>query len=214
MLTSSFPPTVPCSGSAFAPADPSDQFPAFVATIRCSDSLLPLTPHFVSFAWRYRPYAVCSLLSHTAPLRQARANFREQPLTFRAEAAGPHRFLVPPNSTVPRSLTPMRPPRQAITTLRFRLLLYPRHRLPQLMPFGAQSRSPLAPCVRFGACVTPAPRNNRFRLLTSFTRRASTRSGHTQGFRLYYILPPYPGFAWRTGKSICPCASLRVCHIS
>jgi hypothetical protein len=81
VLPASFPPTVPCSGSALAPAGPSDQFPAFFATTRCSDSLLPLPPRFVSFAWRYRPRAVGSLPPRAAPPRQAWAVLRERPLT-------------------------------------------------------------------------------------------------------------------------------------
>ncbi len=28
-------------------------FPRFLATMRCCDSLTPISPHFVSFAWRY-----------------------------------------------------------------------------------------------------------------------------------------------------------------
>ncbi len=28
-------------------------FPRFDATMRCCDSLTPVSPHFVSFAWRY-----------------------------------------------------------------------------------------------------------------------------------------------------------------
>src|SRR4051794_13436770 len=40
-------------------------FPRFTAPTKCSDSLSPLSPRFVSFAWRYHPCVPCS--SPTAP---------------------------------------------------------------------------------------------------------------------------------------------------
>ena len=35
-------------------------FPRFNATMRCCDSLSPVSPHFVAFAWRYHRFVPCS----------------------------------------------------------------------------------------------------------------------------------------------------------
>ena len=39
-----------------------DQFPGFISTMRCSDFLMPIPPHFVAFVWRYlNSHSFCSL---------------------------------------------------------------------------------------------------------------------------------------------------------
>ncbi len=43
----------PRRGAPFAPRGPEGPFPRFKATMRHCDSLPPISPHFVSFAWRY-----------------------------------------------------------------------------------------------------------------------------------------------------------------
>ena len=40
---------------------PWGQFPAFCGTVACSDSLLPILPHFVSFAWQYHAAPIVAL---------------------------------------------------------------------------------------------------------------------------------------------------------
>lgn len=51
---------------------PKDKFPGFSDTMECSDALLSLRPHFVSFAWPY--LNVCSgFRSHHCRARQGRA---------------------------------------------------------------------------------------------------------------------------------------------
>jgi len=58
MSPPSFPRTFPCSGAPFPPRGPSGRFPRFVGTVKHSD-FLPLLPRrFVSFASRYRRYAL------------------------------------------------------------------------------------------------------------------------------------------------------------
>ncbi len=59
---SSFPPAVPCSDAPFPPQGPLGRFPRFSGTMRHSDCSPTVSPHFVSFAWRYRHAPTCSLL--------------------------------------------------------------------------------------------------------------------------------------------------------
>ena len=67
MSRPSFPPTDPRSGTAFPPRGPLGEFPRFPGTTRCSDSLPPLRPHFVAFAWPYRAWARYSLPGERSP---------------------------------------------------------------------------------------------------------------------------------------------------
>lgn len=81
MVPASFPPTGPCSGSPFAPAGPSAQFPAFFATTRCSDSLHPSRrASFPSLAGTARVPLFAPAAGGS--LRQAWTVLRERPITI------------------------------------------------------------------------------------------------------------------------------------
>ena len=55
MSPSSFPPALPCPGTAFPPQGPAGRFPCFTGTTQCSDSSPFVPRHFVAFVRRYRP---------------------------------------------------------------------------------------------------------------------------------------------------------------
>lgn len=61
---------------------------------------------------------------------------------------------------------------------------------PRSVSFRGLQRGPHAPCVRFAAEVTLAPRNTRFRLVASLRRAESIRRVPSRGFsnRLHHIL--------------------------
>ena len=50
----------PQRGTPFAPRGPGGPFPRFDATMGRCDSLPSISPHFVSFAWRYHRFVPCS----------------------------------------------------------------------------------------------------------------------------------------------------------
>lgn len=162
-----FPRTVPRSGIRFPPQGPGEQFPCFLGTIRCSDSLTSLPPRFVSFVWRYharRGGFVSPGRSHGRTVRPgvfvAGSPFR----LLRVETTGPPRFLGNPGVSMPRSSTPVGPAdpadqRYADAAFRVNDIVGSHN----YKPFGALSRGLPTRCLRFAARVTPQPRKTRFR---------------------------------------------------
>ena len=84
------------------------------------------------------------------------------------------------------------------------LPLRKRRRLRDQFPFEAQSRGLYAPCVRFAAGVTPAPRNTRLRLVPTLCRdRTFTCRVPLERFRHVVRatwFPLSPSFAWRNSR--------------
>src|SRR5438067_399286 len=126
----------------------SGQFPSFTSTSGRSDCLPPIPPHFVAFAWRYR-----SLRSRFAPVGGRAQPPQARDFVYpvapragqRAETAGSPRFLGNPIVHMPCSSTPVGPPRQAISTLRYCLpLLLPRRPPPQPLSGLNHTACPLA----------------------------------------------------------------------
>jgi hypothetical protein len=115
-----------------------------------------------------------------------------------------------PSAHVPRSPTPVGPPRSfepfglaALLFLwRWCLPRLRRRRRPPRSPFGAQSRGPYARCLRFAATVTRAPRKTRFRLVVHLGRSGFAPAGSLREVSAASSTwhPPHPGFAWRTSS--------------
>jgi len=126
-----------------APAGPSGWFPAFTATMSCSESLSFVPPPFVSFAWRYHPMLGCSyLLKVSAPHLRAgvlwiTASPTAGPIV---ETTGPPRFLGDPPVHMPCSPTPAESLSQAISALRCSLPQMKQRRLPRGMFRGSITR--------------------------------------------------------------------------
>jgi hypothetical protein len=170
--------------------------------MRCSDSLPLISPHFVSFAWRYHlvrlirshqtgrtPSVGQEVCSPVPPLRDVR--WKRQGLPGSWGSLFRHALLFDPGETGAPCL--LRRPGTA-----FRSLNSVGSRI--CGDFGAQSHGLPAPCVRFAAGVAAAPRNTRYRLVANLCRAGfflQSPSTRFQGGALA-IYPPYPGFPWRT----------------
>ena len=199
----SFPSDVPQSDAPFPPPGPAGQFPGFTSTAGRSDCLPPFPPHFVAFAWRYR--SLCARVSLPSPAERSRRRpgVFDYPVTPRsgsyAEAAGPPRFLGNPSAYMPCSLTPVGPPRQAISALQCCLPPYSKRRLPRREPFGAQSHGLHTRCLRSVTTVT----RSHVRLASGCWPSFAGRGWLPAGFplrvsELVTSHPPCPGFSWRT----------------
>jgi hypothetical protein len=90
----SFPPAASWPGAPFPQRGPSGRFPHVTGNMRRSDSLPPLPPHFVAFAWRYHG---CTRVSFPwppgAPTTSLELVTRYLPPGSTVEATGPPRFL-------------------------------------------------------------------------------------------------------------------------
>jgi len=93
----SFPPAVSWPGVPFPQRGPSGRFPHLTGNMRRSDSLPPLPPHFVAFAWRYHGCTRVSFpWSPGAPTTSLELVTRYLPPGSAVEATGPPRFLENP----------------------------------------------------------------------------------------------------------------------
>ena len=182
----------------------------------CSDSLPPIPPRFVAFAWRYHTgddvFVDRPLAAPVGPRRTP-----DGPGVFRCrlplpalgvETTGSPRFLggpqrahallFDPGGTGHARLdffygAPMRPSElnDAVGS----------H---DSKPFGAQSHGLHTRCLRFAVRVAPTPRKTRFRLLARLCRAGlAARWVLNVRFPRFFLWrhhrsPPYPGFAWRT----------------
>jgi hypothetical protein len=84
--------------------------PCVLGTMRCSDFLTPLTPHFVTFVWRY--HGTVRLFASTrsnAPARTWGSSTRSPYPVLTVETAGSLRFLGNPAVPMPCSRTPAGP---------------------------------------------------------------------------------------------------------
>jgi hypothetical protein len=172
MSRPSFPPTDPQSGTDFPPRGPVGWFPRFSGTIRYSDSLPPIRPRFVAFAWPYRAWALSSLPGEGSPPAWVSALVTRLAVReYGAETTGPPRFLDIPPAPMPRSRTPVESPCQANSDTS---MLPSTSMIVSASTFHhtieAPSRSLGTPCVRFAAPVARTPRNTRFRLVASLCR--------------------------------------------
>ena len=118
MYLSCFSPTVRRSGIPFPPQGlPRMGFPCFTGTMGCSETLPPVSPHFVAFAWRYH---ACAAAFRVRPLAAPAAPRRTGggpgvycagcPIpALNVETTGLPRFLGNPGVGVPCSSTPTGP---------------------------------------------------------------------------------------------------------
>lgn len=160
-----FPPTVHDSAPPSLHRVPSGyEFPCFAGTMRCSDTLPSIPPHFVSFAWRY-PCCTRSSL----PSRRVRQDGPgvDHPVPrpgLAVETAGSPRFLENPSVHTPCSPTPAGPN----TPGQYGVSARPPHSDNSVGShdgsFGAQSHGFWTRCLRFVLRVAPARRKTRFRL--------------------------------------------------
>ena len=149
---------------------PSARFPGFVARTRHSDSCPPIPP--------------CSLGSLGG--------------TAHAEATRPPRFLDDPLLTCPALR-----PRWAVALDRCHATVLPSDGLttsaPQSESFEAPSHGPHARCLRFAAHGHPRATQDSLPVgRPPLTGRDSHPLDRSEEFQNQLILPPFPGFAWRT----------------
>jgi hypothetical protein len=160
------------------------------------DFLPPVSPRFVSFAWRYHSSARVSLARGQA---LPRAGLQELVTRYLRPGIGQWkrqdllRSWGTPIVLLPCSPTPVGPTHQAISMRRHG----PRsvhHEGSRIRTFEAQSHGFGTGCLRFAGRVAPAPRKTRFRLLAKLFRTGLViRRVPTKGFELYPTSqPPFP----------------------
>jgi len=201
MSPSSFPPAVPCADAPFPPQGPVGSVPLLPryyeafrlpddppARLRCLRRR-GTTATRLSLPWRSGAHPPRARVVHRLP----------QPATRRGVVRASQ---VPGEPSCGRALlsdpgeTPSTLP---VTALGCCLPLLVRRRLSRRFnSFGAQSHGPPTRCLRFAARVSPAPRKTRFRLVASFAGRGLNPQGPFVRFPLSTLLPPRPGFSWRT----------------
>ncbi len=206
MSRPSFPPTDPQSGTAFPPQGPLGEFPRFTGTTRCSDSLPPLRPHFVAFAWPYRAWARCSLPGEGSPPAWVLGLVTRLPdRDSCAETTGPPRFLGIPHARMPRSRTPVESRCQAS---------HGTSMLPSAVVKASASTLSQLSGLCHAACALPVYASQR-RLperhatlgsgwWPTFAGRDWLPAGMLRGFQRLArptSPPPSPGFAWRNTTS-------------
>ena len=193
---------VPQSGVPFPPPGPSGSVPrlhqycrtlrfpaAHPAALRCLRLAVPI------FARLFAPV--------DSRTRRRRPGVFDYPVTPRsgsyAEAAGPPRFLGNPSAYMPCSLTPVGPPRQAISALQCCLPPYSKRRLPRREPFGAQSHGLHTRCLRSVTTVTRSHVRLASGCWPSFAGRDWLPAGSLCRVSEFVTShPPCPGFSWRT----------------
>ena len=160
------------------------------------DFLPPVSPRFVSFAWRYHPSARVSparrpsaaaggvLELVTRYLRPGFRRWKRQDLL---------RSWGTPIVLLPCSPTPAGPTHQAIT-MRRRGPRCVHDEGSRIWSYEAQSHGFGTGCLRFAGRVTPAPRKTRFRLPARLYRTGLiTRRVPSKGFKMYPTSqPPFP----------------------
>jgi len=176
-------------------------FPCFSGTISSSDFLRPVPPHFVAFAWRYRPCTLCSLPRLRVRPPRSRACCRGALPGLRMEDAGSPRFLGDPDAYALRSSTPAGLQRQALSAP------------PCGLPFRKRRRPPQSSSYR--GSITQLARSLCTLRSTGHpdtTQHSVPAGGQPLPGRIGYLpgryerfllaststLPPLPGFAWRT----------------
>jgi len=145
-----------------------------------SDSLPPLSPHFVAFVWRYRRFVPSS----SPPARDQ--SWGSSWSWSAGSPTGSHDgggrvSQVPERPSCPCALfwDPGRTEtRQAVAACRRGPRLSQQRRLPRAEDFGARSHGIGTRCLRFAGRVTPPPRKTRFRLLAKLCRAGFV---HPQG---------------------------------
>ncbi len=183
-------------------------FPCFAGTMGCSETLPPISPHFVAFAWRYH---VCDAAFRVRPLAAPAAPRRAGggPGVFQSagcpipamnvETTGLPRFLGNPHVDVPCSSTPAGPVGQAISAQ-------------PMLPSAVDTASAPATVKFFRGSIT-RPAHSLSTLRSRDCSRTTQdslpavgqlcRAGLTtrwvplQGLATH-VAPPHPGFAWRT----------------
>jgi hypothetical protein len=154
MSRSSFPPTVPCPGAPFPPQGPVGRFPWFSGTMRHSDCLPPVSPHFVAFAWRYRRASTRSLPSvGRAPRTDLGFGHRSPDRAYWTETTSPPGFPGNPREHAPVSDPDETSASTVSTTQRCCLRHDIKPRLSHVDSYGAQFHGLLTPCERFAARV-------------------------------------------------------------
>src|SRR5208337_786783 len=188
-------------GTPFPRRGPSGWFPRFHGTMRCCDSLPPISPRFVSFAWRYHRCVRGS--SPPAPDAEPWIN-RELVGGISSRLARWKRQGLPSSRRYPCDHSPYSSDpgvtRQAEWTM---------SELPGAAPatdndegsprgdFGAQSHSVRSGCLRFAGVVTHPPRKTRFRLLVRLYRTGLvTRRVPSERFQAS-VYPTFPSFLAR-----------------
>ena len=180
---------------------PAGRFPGFTSTTGRSDSLPPVPPHFVAFAWRYRSLR-SSLRSRRRPSATAAGQGFLCPgypsVRVSAEAAGPPRFLGNPTVRMPCSPTPVGPPRQAISARRYCLPLLSSRRLPR-SPLTRLNHTACTLAVYASSLRSPVATQDSLPAAGQLCRAGLlTRWVPNRVSELVTSLPPCPGFTWRT----------------
>ena len=175
-----FPTPGPRRGTPFAPGVQEGPFPRFHTTIRLSDSLPLVSPHFVAFVSAIHPCARFAPTGRDArpgargvgvpvPEPEMSDRWKRQGLSgSRATLVSLHLFLDPGRTEM----------RQAIAALRRGPRLGQQRWLPPSKDFGARSHGIGTRCLRFAVEVTLPPRKTRFRLLAKLCRAGFV---HPQG---------------------------------
>ena len=192
-----FPPTVHDPAPPSLPRVRWMAFPCFDGTMKCSDSLPPFPPHFVSFAWRYHPLRLSSSLLPSPTPTWGRGVLGlatpTRPVHKEMETTGPPKFLGNPLVPTPCSWTPARPTYQAITVVRHGPRAYNDEGSPREVISGLdRTASALA--------VYASPRGSPHRTQDSLLAAGQlyqtglvTRRVPTKGFRdVSYIASPFP----------------------
>jgi len=166
-----------------------------------SDSLPPVPPHFVAFAWRYRAALTCSLPS-TAKRHRRRPGVFLSPVTPRSGSLRRRQGL-PGSWGTPLCTCPALRPRwdlRARPSRRFGAAFrYFHHVGSHDHPFRGSITRPAHSLSTLRRHGLPEPRKTRFRLLASFAGRDCLPAGFQTEFQsLVTSHPPCPGFSWRT----------------
>jgi hypothetical protein len=198
----SFPRTFPCPGASFPSRGPSGRFPRFLGTVKHSDFLPALPPHFVSFARWYRR---CALSFVPAA---ARRNNCEPRIAYRTP---PQRIPWQRRQELPCSWRTRH--ERAVLFDPGGILTLGHYRASMLPPLSRQCRLSRLLCF-LGSITRPTHSLSTLRSMDcSITTQDSLPDGWPAlpggvGYslgpneRFQVILPPFPGFAWRTENDI------------
>ena len=161
------------------------------------DFLPPISPRFVSFAWRYHSQRSCFARSAAERCR-GRVSWSWSPgISGRDVGQWKRQDLLrswgTPIVLLPCSPTPAGPTHQALA-MRRRGPRCVHDEGSRIRTFEAQSHGFGTGCLRFAGRVTPTPRKTRFRLLARLFRTGLvTRRVPIERFQgVSYIHPPFP----------------------
>ncbi len=131
------------------------------------------------------------------------------PSRSRSEPAGPPRFLVPPHSSVLRSVTPVRPPRQAHCGASVLPSALPTASTLTTNAFRSSITQPAGSLCTLRSLGYPRTTQHSVPAAGQLYRTGFPPAGGKRKVSAYYILPPYPSLAWRTGNRMnCDSASV------